>query len=53
MSQVCRFQFCQVSDLMEASGVLETNKCLGLTRKGGGILFLSHCLLLARFYKYL
>ena len=36
-------------DLMEASGVLETNKCLGLARKEGDILF-SHYLLLARFY---
>ena len=39
-------------DLMEASGVLETNKCQGLREKEGDILF-SHCLLLARFYIYL
>ena len=36
-------------DLIEASGVLEKIKCLGLTGKERDVLF-SHCLLLARFY---
>ena len=35
-------------DLIEASGVLQKIKCLGLTGKEGDVLF-SHCLLLARF----
>ena len=36
-------------DLIEASGVLQKIKCLGLTGKEGDVLF-SYCLLLARFY---
>ena len=36
-------------DLIEASGVLEKMKCLGLTGKERDVLF-SHCPLLARFY---
>lgn len=36
-------------DLMEAFGVIETNKCLGLTGKEGNML-VSRCLFLVRFY---
>jgi len=36
-------------DLIEASGVLQKIKCLGLTGKEGDVLF-RHCVLLARFY---